>query len=152
MKPVDESFFQTAPQRFAHSWEISRPADSVWTELTGDKPLCWCNGLSITWTSPAPFGVGTTRTSTVLGLIKVQERYFLWEEGRRKAFYGAAMNLPLLTSLAEDYLLEPRGENACRFTWRIAVAPSPLGKRGAPVNKLLFEQAFRDTSRHFRAG
>jgi hypothetical protein len=151
LTPVDESFFQTAPQRFTHTWEIARPADSVWSELNGDQPLHWITGFSITWNTAPPFGVGTTRTASVLGLIKMEEKYFIWEEGRRNAFYGAAMNLPLFTSLAEDYVVEPRGENACTFTWTIAVEPSPLGKPGAPVNKLLFGQAFRDTGKHFRA-
>jgi hypothetical protein len=151
LTPVDESFLDTAPQRFSHTWEINQPADSVWTQLTGDRPLFWCRGLNIHWTSPVPFGVGTTRVAQVLGLVKVQEQYFLWEEGRRKAFCGTAMNLPLFESLAEDYLVEPRGPNACAFTWRIGVAPSAAGKPGAPLNSLIFASAFRDTARHFHA-
>jgi hypothetical protein len=151
LTPVDESFFDTAPQRFSHTWEIDRPADSVWSELTGDQPLHWCTGLSIRWTTPAPFGVGTTRVATVLGLVKLTEQFFLWEEGHRKAFFGAAMNLPLFAKLAEDYVVEPRGETACAFTWTIAVEPSLLGRPGAPLNGLLFGQAFRDTGKHFRA-
>ncbi len=151
LTPVDESFFETAPQRFAHTWEIAQPADVVWSQLTGDQPLFWINGMKINWTSPAPFGVGTTRTVHVLGLIAVQERYFLWEEGHRKAFCGTAMNLPLFDKLAEDYLVEPRGEDACAFTWKIAIKPSLIGKPGAPVNKVLFGLGFRDTGKHFRA-
>ena len=151
LTPVDEQFFDAAPQRFSHTWEIARPAESVWAELTGDRPLHWCRGLGITWTSPAPFGVGTTRTAKVLGLVVVQERYFLWEEGHRKAFCGTAMNLPLFASLAEDYVVEPDGEGRCRFTWRIGIAPSTLGAPGAPLNGLIFANAFRDTGRYFRA-
>jgi hypothetical protein len=151
MTPVDESFFATAPQRFAHTWEINRPADSVWTELVGDQPLSWCKGLKITWTSKPPFGVGTTRQASVLGLIKMQEQFFIWEEGHRKAFFGASANLPLFTSLAEDYVVEPRSETSCAFTWRIGVAPSPLGKPGTPLNNLIFTQLFKDTGKHFHA-
>jgi hypothetical protein len=151
LTPVDEMFLDTAPQRFSHTWEINQPAESVWTQLTGDRPLYWCRGLNIRWNTPAPFGVGTTRTARVLGLITMQEQYFIWEEGRRKTFFAAAMNLPLFVSLAEDYVVEPRGEKACVFTWRIGVAPSAVGKPGAPLNSLIFASAFRDTSKHFRA-
>jgi hypothetical protein len=151
LTPVDESFLTTAPQIFTHTWEIARPADSVWSELVGDQPLSWITGFSISWNTKPPFGVGTTRTASVLGLVKVTEQYFIWEEGRRKAFFGAAMNLPLFAKLAEDYVVEPRGADACAFTWTVAVEPSTLGKPGAPINKLLFGQAFKDTGKHFRA-
>ncbi|HET9074907.1 MAG TPA: hypothetical protein VFN48_10035 [Solirubrobacteraceae bacterium] len=151
LKTVDETFFDRAPQRFSHTWEIKQPAGSVWAELVGDQPLRWCRGLNIRWTSPAPFGVGTTRTAQVLGLVKVQEQYFIWEEGHRKTFHGTAMNIPLFSALAEDYVVEPRGETACALTWRIAIEPSAMGKPGAPLNAIIFASAFRDTGRHFSA-
>ncbi|WP_249010597.1 SRPBCC family protein [Conexibacter sp. DBS9H8] len=150
LKAVDESFLETAPQRFSHSWEITQPADQVWTQLVGDRPLYWCRGLNIAWTSPAPLGVGSTRQATVLGLVKVQEHFFIWEENRRHTFYGASMNLPLFNALVEDYVVEPLAEDRCRFTWRIGIEPSALGKPGAPLNGLIFANAFRDTARHFR--
>jgi hypothetical protein len=151
LTPVDESFLTTAPQILTHSWEISRPAPSVWAELVGAKPLHWVRGLGVEWTSPAPYGVDSTRVATVAGLIKVQEHFFLWEEGHRYAFYGAAMNLGLFAKLAEDYVVEPRGDGACAFTWTIAIEPSPLGKPGAPVNGVVFGAAFRDTGKYFGA-
>ena len=151
MTPVDESFFHTAPQQFAHTWEIDQPADVVWSQLTGDQPLFWIHGMKIDWTSPPPFGVGTTRTVHILGLVQVKEHYFLWEEGHRKAFYGTAVNLPVISKLAEDYIVEPRGDGACAFTWKIAIEPSALGKPGAPFNRVLFGAGFRDTARHFHA-
>jgi hypothetical protein len=152
LTPVDESFFTTAPQIITHTWEIDSPADSVWSQLVGDRPLFWCTGLNVKWISAPPFGVGTTRQASVAGLLKVQEHFFLWEEGHRYAFYGASMNLPLFNKLAEDYVVEPVGADKCTFTWTIAIEPSRLGKPGGPVNALVFGQAFRDTAKHFRAG
>jgi hypothetical protein len=151
LKPADESFFESAPQLFSHTWEIDQPADAVWSQLVGDKPLYWIRGLNIRWTSPAPFGVGSTRVASVAGLLRVKEHFFLWEEGRRYAFYGAAMNLPLFNRLAEDYIVEPRGESSCAFTWKVAIEPSLLGRPGASANVFTFAQAFRDTGKHFRA-
>ncbi|MBO0767431.1 MAG: SRPBCC family protein [Solirubrobacterales bacterium] len=152
LQPVDESYFQTAQQRFEHTWVINRPASEVWQEISGEKPLHWVTGLDITWTSPVPRGVGATRTAKVLGLVQIQERFFIWEEGRRFSFYVEQANVPVFTSFAEDYLVEPEGSDRSRFTWRMAVTPSPLGKPGAPVNKLVAALAFRDTGRYFKAG
>ena len=152
LEPVDESFFERAAQRFSHTWSITQPAEVVWGELVGEEPLHWCRGLSIRWTSPRPFGVGTTRAARAFGGLSGGEEYFfIWEEGRRYAFYFTRANLPVFTSLAEDYLVEPDGAGGCRFTWRIGVTPSLLGKPAAPLNKLLFASFFRDTGRYFNA-
>jgi hypothetical protein len=151
LQPVDESFFQTAPVRMSETWDIARPAADVWTELTGDRPLHWCRGLKINWTSDRPFGLGTTRQAKVLGLLKVQEHFFVWDEGHRYAFYVTEANLPLFRSIAEDYVVEPDGPDRCRFTWKAAMAPSAAGKPGAPLNKVLFNSFFRDTARYFGA-
>jgi hypothetical protein len=151
LQPADESFFDTAPTRLSHRWSIARPASEVWAELVGNQAMHWCRGLSVNWTSPRPFGVGTTRQATVLGVLKVQEHYFAWEEGRRKAFYASEVNIPLFSGIAEDYLVEPDGADRCTFTWKVAVEPSALGKPGAPVNGLLFNSFFKDTGRHFDA-
>jgi len=151
LQPIDESYFDRAPQRFAHTWSIARPAEAVWAELVGQRPLHWCRGLNIRWTSPPPFGVGTTRQAKVLGLLSGEEYFFIWEEGRRYAFYFTHANLPVFAAVAEDYVVEPDGADRCRFTWRVGLSPSALGKPGAPLNKLLFSRFFQDTGRYFSA-
>ena len=151
LTPVDESFFESASARYEHTWSIARPASDVWAELTGDKPLHWCRGLNVQWTSSRPFGVGATRRAKSLGLIVLDEHYFIWDEGRRNAFYVARVNLPLFTAFAEDTVVEPDGADRCRLTWRIAATPSAVGKPGAPLNGLIFRQLFKDTGRYFNA-
>ncbi len=83
------------------------------------------------------------------GLAVGDAYYFVWEEGRRQAFYFTRYNLPLFTSFAEDYIVEPEGIDRCRFTWRIALTPRPLGR--GPLNKLSFNYGFRVTERYFNA-
>ena len=61
------------------------------------------------------------------------------------------MNSPLFKSFAEDYVVEPDGADGCRFTWRIAVTPSSVGRVVAPLNKVLANRTFRDTGRYFNA-
>jgi Polyketide cyclase / dehydrase and lipid transport len=152
LAPIDEGYFDRAPQRFERTWSIDRPASRVWAELVGTRPLHWCRGLSIVWTSPRPFDVGTTRRAKVLGGVLTGEEYFfIWEEGRRYSFYFTHANLPVFTSVAEDSVVEGDGADRCRFTWRVGLTPTALGRPGAPFNKLLFSRFFQDTGRYFNA-
>lgn len=152
LESVDESYFDRASQRFFRTWSIAQPAEKVWAELTSEQPLHWVRGLRLRWTSPRPFGVGTTRQGkTVGGAVTIDEYFFIWQEGRRYAFYLTKMNVPLFRSLAEDYVVEPDDADGCRFTWRMAMTPSTLGRPGAPINKLMANRSFGDTGRYFNA-
>ncbi len=153
MQPCDQTFFDAAPKRYVDTMDIPLPAQQVWAELTADGALGFCRMLTgATWTSARPFGVGTTRTMGVIfGALVIHERFFRWEEGRRKSFYVYEASLPLFRRLAEDYLVEETSSTSCRFTWTIAAEPSPAGRPGAPVNALLMRSFFRDTRRHFNA-
>lgn len=152
-QPVDERFFDEAPQVLRATFEIAKPAEEVWAELVADDALSWCSILDgVRWTSPRPFGVGTTRTVTSLkGLNVLDERFFRWEEGRRKSFYAVRSTGPLFRRFAEDYLLEPVSEDSSRLTWTIAFEPQPLAKLATPINRRLLSSLFRDTRRHYAA-
>jgi len=150
-QPVDETFFDTAPLRLRATFDITQPATDVWAELTGESPLAWCRILqSVEWTSARPFGVGTTRTVRSLGGTNVMnERFFRWEEGRRKSFYVIEATAPLFARFAEDYLVEPTSDASCRFRWTIAADPRLPAPLANPVNKPLLGSLFRDTARHY---
>jgi hypothetical protein len=152
-EPVDDSFFGTAPSRLSDTFAISRPASEVWAELTADDTLSWCRILSsVEWTSSRPFGVGTTRTVRSLGGTSVlRERYFVWEEGRRQAFYVVQASAPLFRRFAEDYVVEPVSDSSCRFTWTIAYEPRPAARLSDPINRRLLGSLFKDTRKHYRA-
>jgi len=153
-RPVDEAFFESAPLRLRAGFEIAWPAEKVWEELCADTTLHWCRILQdVRWTSPRPFGVGTTREVKALrGANMLRERYFRWEEGRRHSFYVVESTGPLFRALAEDYLVEPRGAGACRFTWTIAAEQTALGRASTPVNRALLKTLFTDTARHYGLG
>jgi hypothetical protein len=150
---ADEAFLETAPMRLRGVFEVPRPAAEVWGELTSDRPLHWCRILSdVSWTSPRPFGVGTTRTVKALrGASVLKERYFRWEEGSRHSFEVLETTNPMIRRLAEDYLVEPISDSASRFTWLIAVEPRALARPANPLNRRLLVTLFTDTDRHFAA-
>lgn len=152
-EPVDEAFLRTAPVVLRETFKVNHPASRVWDELTSEHPLTWCKiiGEGIEWTSARPFGVGTTRTVNALGgLSSMREEFFIWEEGRRKAFFVTEASAPLFKRFAEDYVVKPTGDTTCEFTWTISYEPTTLGR--GPVNKKLLGTLFSDARKHFSAG
>ena len=146
---VDEAFLASAPSRFVDSIEVALPADEVWAELTRDATLDWCRGLEITWLSPRPFGVGTKRRARLGVLLRVQEEYFIWEEGRRMAFFVTAVRPAAYRRSAEDYAVEALGPERCRFTWTLAFELTLLGKLNSPLSAQIIKRMFADTRHHF---
>ena len=154
LTPSDEAFLDSAPQRQVGVFEIPQPATRVWEQLTAPDTLSWCRMLAgVTWTSPRPFGAGTTRTVRTLGSVLVlKEVYFRWEEGQRKSFYVSEATLPLFRRFAEDYLVQATSDSSCRFTWTVASEATAAGRPGAPLNGRITRSLFDDTRRHFGAG
>lgn len=134
LRPVDESFFVAAPLVLREEFAVPRPAEAVWEELTADGTLSWCRIIQrVEWTSPRPFGVGTTRTVRALGGTNVMhEHFFLWEEGRRMSFYANEANVPLFRRFGEDYRVEAVSDRSCRLTWTIAIDAHGAGAATDP--------------------
>lgn len=151
LQPVDASFFDSAPVTFVDSWDVTQSAADFWDDLV-TRPLFWCRGLRLRWTSDAPLGVGSTRHVAVFGAVRANEHFFLWDEGQRHAFYITQANLPLARSFAECFEVEPTSPSTCRFTWKVALDPGVLGAPSLPITRLIFRSLFRDTSRHFGQG
>ena len=152
LTPCDASTFETAPTIFRDPMEIARPGAEVWHELVADGALGWCRALGgAQWTSPRPFGVGTTRTMRVAGALVINENFFRWEDGRRKSFYVVEANLPLFKYFSEDYLVEETSPTSCRFTWTMAGQSTPIAAPGAPLLAGLVRSMFADTRKHFGA-
>jgi hypothetical protein len=82
----------------------------------------------------------------------MRERYFLWEEGRRHSFAVYESTAQLFTRFAEDYLVEPDG-NDTLFTWILAIEPKrslalPV-KVLAPAIKAVFGRMPSDGQRYW---
>jgi len=152
MAATEESFLADATRRVVVDVTVDRPAADVWAELTEDGPMAsYCRAISsITWTSPRPLGVGTTRTTRVLGgPITLLERYPHWDEGRRKVFVGVRSVPPVLRRVCEEYLVEPIDANHCRFRWTAVWEPTPLGRPIGAIGRAVFASIARDIERHF---
>jgi hypothetical protein len=152
LDPVDEDFFGAAPLRYVFEMRLAAPAERVWADLVDDRSLSWVHGLKITWTSPRPFGVGTTRTAAGgYGAVRLYETFFRWEEGRRHSFYAVRANSPMYRRFAEDYLVEP-ADGGCTFTWTFAAEPRgarPVAAAIGAIQRPIFAAMARDTRKHF---
>ena len=134
---------------------VRRPPEKVWESLVSDESLAAWGPMikDVTWTSPRPFGVGTTREVTAPGGSVMRERFFQWDDGNSKSFYVYESALPLFKRFAEHYLVEPAGSETL-FTWTLAIEPKsafalPV-KVLAPILKAGFggfRRAARSTSR-----
>ncbi|CAM3095146.1 hypothetical protein SKPI104516_18375 [Skermania piniformis] len=85
-------------------------------------------------------------------MIKLRERFFRWEEGRRHSFGVTESNVPLLSRFAEDYLVEPMADGS-RFTWTIAAEMKAPLRRPNFLGSFPLERIMRtleaDTRQHF---
>lgn len=154
LEPADESFFGTAPHVYRFPVELNVPPERVWESLVSDGSLAdWGMGIKLRWTSPRPFGVGTTREVVMpMNLMTVRERFFLWDEGKRYAFYVESANRPIIRRFAEDYVVE-KTDTGSLFTWTIAIEPQPklraVVAAGGPLNRLAFGQTARSAKKYF---
>jgi hypothetical protein len=158
LQPVDDSFFRTAP--VVHRYPVKLPVspEQVWEQISSDESLSAWRGLRVprlTWTSPRPFGVDTTREVVLpLSAMTVRERFFRWDEGKGYSFYVYEANRPLVDRFAEDYVVEPDGDGAL-LTWTIAFQTKPalrsVAKLLDPLNRRGFQLFGRAAKQHFAA-
>ena len=122
---VDLSFVETAPFRFRNGVDLAVTPEQLFVVL-GDAESWprWATVITkVTWTSPEPRGVGTTRTVDVRGGVVVNEEFLSWEPFTRIAFRFNECSTRAFAALAEDYRVEavPGG---CRLTWTMALKPA----------------------------
>jgi hypothetical protein len=151
--PLAESgddFLRTAHFRSVHSVETTAPAERIWEVMTGDALVRWVRVFTgLRWGSPPPFGVGTVREVTLLGVFTARERFFRWDEGHRYTFTVFEASLPVLRHAAEDWVIEPTPAGSC-LTWTTAVEPRPLAAPLAWVSSPLVSLVKRHALRTVR--
>lgn len=75
----------------------------------------------VEWTSPKPFGVGTTRTVSMMGDLAGYEEFIAWERGKRMAFTFVGCSQDTVESFLEDYRVTDLGDGTCRAEWYMAL-------------------------------
>lgn len=142
LEPADDTFLNTTDRRYTHIVDIPASRAQVWGTLTADDALVsWSPVItSAHWTSPRPFGAGTTRQVTLGGALRLDERFYRWEEQSRMTFTVDSASVPGLRRFAEDLTLLSLG-TATRLVWTFALEGNPLLRpvlaATSPVNRLV---------------
>jgi Polyketide cyclase / dehydrase and lipid transport len=155
LEPADETVFATAAHVYRYPIRLSATPARVWGQISSDESLAaWGLGVRrLTWTSPPPYGVDTTREVVLpLGLVTLRERFFRWDEGKGYSFYVESMTRPGLRRFAEDYVVEAHGDGAL-LTWTIALEAkaylTPMLAALGPVNRRALGQFGRAARKYF---
>ncbi len=141
--PVPLSFIETSPFKLENVVLIDAPPARVFQILTtAEQQEVWFQDfVACRWSSNVR-GVGAER-EIELKLLTVKERFLVWEQDRRLVFHVHAVTLPLLKAMVEDYVLEPVGDRATRFTWRVHYAPSLAMRVVHPFARAMFGEMFK---------
>lgn len=110
---------------------IPFPRKVVWNALL--DPVAWTEWLPITkveWTSPQPYGVGTTRTVEIKDNI-IDETFIIWEEGSRMAFRFDRSGFPVSAGGEDYHVVDAPGGSELHWSCRM----SPTFPRGFLMNQ-----------------
>ena len=123
VRPVDDSFFETAPLVIPVTVELPATPAQVWEALGSDRMWSWLPVLDrLRWLTPRPLTQGAVRVLRVARLFTIEEHFYRWEDERRATFHVTSASRPVLNALAEDFVLEPTATGT-RLTWTMAVDP-----------------------------
>ncbi|AYE95453.1 SRPBCC family protein [Mycobacterium paragordonae] len=148
---VDLSFIETAPYRFRNSVDLAITPEQLF-EVLGDAESWprWAKVITkVTWTSPEPRGIGTTRVVEMRGGIVGDEEFIAWEPFTHMAFRFNECSTKAVAAFAEDYRVDviPGG---CRLTWTMVQKPARGAGLGMAVFGPLLNLALRRFLRNLR--
>ncbi|MBO0676584.1 SRPBCC family protein [Mycolicibacterium sp. S2-37] len=151
---VGLDFVDHAPFRFVSTVDLAITPEQVF-EVLGDAASWphWASVITkVTWTSPEPRGVGTTRTVHMRGGIVGDEEFLAWDPFTRMAFRFNEASTNSISAFAEDYRVVETPDG-CHLTWVMAMKPNGAAARlgmslGRPVMARLFQRFLHNLRRY----
>ena len=134
-KKVGLDFLSSAPARFDAQVEVHATPEQIF-EVFEDAHAwtVWAPPITnVDWTSPKPYGVGTTRTVSMIGGLVGYEEFIAWERGKRMAFCFVGASRNNVSAFAEDYRVTALGAGKTRVEWTMAMEPAGVGKWTMPL-------------------
>ncbi|WP_442933014.1 SRPBCC family protein [Mycobacterium kyogaense] len=151
---VGLDFLDSAPHRIVSTVDLEITPAQLFEVLADEHSWPqWATVITkVTWTSPPPRGVGTTRTVDMRGGLSGNEEFLAWDSFERMAFRFNEISTSAMAAFAEDYRVVPTSRG-CHLTWIMALAPANLAGRvgltlGAPVMNRMC-QRFLDELRRY---
>lgn len=143
---VDLGFIESAPFRFVSTVDLPITPEQLFEVLADAESWPhWATVITeVTWTSPEPRGVGTTRTVKMRGGIVGDEEFLAWEPYSHMAFRFNEASTGSIAAFAEDYRVV-RTPAGCHLTWVMAMKPNGVAARlgmslGRPVMGRMFQK------------
>jgi hypothetical protein len=106
--------------------------------------------LKVEWTSPKPFGVGTTRDVHMMGDMIGYEEFVAWERGKRMAFSFVGCSKDATEKFLEDYRVTDLGDGTCRVEWHMAMEVKGFSRHLMFLTRPIMRIANRLMFRKFR--
>jgi hypothetical protein len=118
-------FYESASQRFQYDVVLECTPEKLFEVFEDENSWpVWAPGIAkVDWTSPKPYGVGTTRTVTFVGGMEVYEEFIAWEPGKEMAFIFQGITQDIWWSFGEHYRVVDMGSGRCKLTWTVAYEP-----------------------------
>lgn len=144
-RPVDLARLDSVAYRIENNVIVNASPERVFEVFEdGNSWPEWVDAIdNVEWTSPKPFGVGTTRTVTLKG-VKAYEKFIAWDPGKRFTFYFSETSLPFMRSFCEDYQLEPLDTGKTLITHVVAFEPHFMLKVLGRVLKRIMGNMFKE--------
>ncbi len=150
---TDLTFFETARHRWVQAVDLRCSGEQLFDAF--EDPAAWPDFTPairrVDWTSPRPFGVGTTRTVHMVGGLVADERFVAWERGQHMAFVFTRFSHAMVRAFGEDYRVAPLDGGGCRLTWTMAMEVTGIHNVTLPLAwpwmKLGLHQALRAMKR-----
>jgi hypothetical protein len=132
---VTTDFFHTAPHVYRAEVEINATPDRIFEYFEDAHSwTLWADPINkVEWTSPQPFGLGTTRTVYMQGDMVGWETFIAWERGKHMSFCFTEMSKPMNESFAEDYKVTDLGNGRCKVVWQMAMQPKGFSRFITPL-------------------
>lgn len=129
-KEVSVEYFSTAPCVYRATVEVAASPEQIFSsfEDAADWPK-WAPPIQhVEWTSPKPFGLGTTRRVSMSGGLIGDEVFIAWDYPKRMAFCFTHSSQSLIDSFAEDYQLTVLPNGKTQVVWTMGMTPKGIGK------------------------
>ena len=148
---VDDAWVDTAPVTMVMRADIEAAPSDIWAALEDASAWPrWATVIThVEWTSPEPFGVGTTRTVTMRGGLVGYEEFIAWQPYRRMGFRFNEASMQGVSAFAERYTLQPLPGGGTRVVWVMAMAPTGVSKLIVPLTRFPMQLAFARMLRRF---
>jgi carbon monoxide dehydrogenase subunit G len=150
---VGLDFIESAPFRFVSTVDLPITPEQVFEVLDDAESWPqWATAITkVTWTSPQPHGIGTTRTVDMRGGIVGEEEFLAWKPFSHMAFRFNQASSRTIAAFAEDYRVVPTA-TGCTLTWVMAMKPSGwAGRIGMTLGRPIMLRTFQKFLYNLRA-